>query len=57
MPSGFFGGEGPRTGARQAAHCDHWGFDAGPEPVGRMVPQGWPFGPLQTETLSAFLDS
>ena len=58
MPSRFFfGGEGPRTGARQAAHCDHWGFDAGPEPVGRMVPQGWPFGPLQTETLSAFLDS
>ena len=37
VPSGFFGGEGPRTGACQAAHCDHWVLDAGPEPVGRMV--------------------
>lgn len=24
---------------------------------GDIVLQGWPFGPLQTETLSAFLDS
>ena len=57
MPSRFFLGGAPEPEPARPRTAIIGVFDAGPEPVGRMVPQGWPFGPLQTETLSAFLDS